>query len=1073
MAGDPWAQFEEVSPAAASGGAPRPVFTIPDARGDAREGRDDAAAYRDQARTDIAVRAEPREIDKQAFDKASTLRDDYSNHPQVKAYEASLPMFVAALKTEPNLSGDQLLITSFAKLTDPTTGVLGGEREGVAEGSQSWVENQTQKLTKILSSEGGTFSTETRETLRRQLVQLMAQRGNAYKQQRARYGEDAQAYGVDPARVLGPNVSDDERQFVVDYFNKDKGSANSPEMRGGVPAGSEAAFGMDAPMGGPEGGFNRNDWLKKMGLDPNEEAEQVAFWNTNRGNKELTVGAVKKWYQDRAYPLPPEENLAQSIRDARLGREFMGYDTAAAKAAYEAQLDAQNKSRGFDPSSADAVLGQLNQGATLGNSDELTGLLSGVGAALQGENPIDAYTKGRDLERRQLEQSSEAMPYVAGGAELVGSLAAPIGMVGKGAKAAEYAKAGAKAGAVTGFGKGEGFVDSAGGTVTGGATGAVIGKALGKGSEWLAKRKAARAKKGLEVAAEVAKELPGSGGVSDGGALPAGRAPPVPLTPAEQTEVVDLAKKATGWGPSARNARKELARKAKANPEAKAAAERLGVDLPPDILSDDAQLQSLAGLTRSEVNSEAAAGWQATSARVAQQVDEAIEEIGGSRDLSQVSADVFARLDGTAKSLERQASVLRQEVNAAVVPGERVSATNLEGVVANLINDYGGIAEAKAAMTAQEKSLLMMLGEGDEAIKPTYARLNRLRDDIGEALNKNAGPWADVNRRQLGEYYRALADDQLAAVEQMGGKELADKQRAANSLFSRMFDQRGEMQDLFGKNLEKELAPILRRSLTAGSKGDGKDLTTLLARIPQDAQGGAVLSAVMALSKSSASHGGFSFANYAKLYRGLRENGPVYAKVAKAVGSSAEKVLTDIYQISNRMAAGETKVLKTGKANQALATALNAESLVSNVLSAATNRAGQAAAAAVGGASAGPAGAAAGAAMVGAAKQSLSGAGNSRLDKVHGLLTSPQFRQTIDRIAAGENPAAAAEGLWNSTAFHRFAKSVGATSGLDRRALLKSLVAQSSEQTSGAFGINPAKLAAEPTSETSTTGQER
>ncbi len=1050
---------------------PQPIFTVPDAKGEARERRDDAGAYRDQTRTDIAVRAEPREVDKQQFEKASALRNDYDKNNEVRAYQASVPMFVTALKSSETLAGDQLLITAFAKLTDPTTGVLGGEREGVSSGSQSWIDQKTQELTKILTDEGGTFSEGTRRRLRGELTQLMAGRGNAYMAQRERFRADAEAYDIDPARVIGPNVADTEREFVKEFWDKEQGSAREVEMAGGLPKGSEVQFGMDAP---PTGAFDRTAWLKELGLESDEEAEIVAFMNANSGNKDLTVPAVKKWYAERGYPIPPDEALASSVRDARLGRQFGPIDSTTAKAAYEASLDAENKQRGFDPESLDAGLGQFNQGATLAGSDELTGMLSATGAALQGENPVDAYTRARDLERRQLEQSSEAMPVTAGALNIGGSLLAPIGMVGKGAKAADYVKAGAKAGAVTGYGQGEGFVDSVGGAISGAAVGAGVGKSVGKGSQWLARRKAARGEKVDEVADEVAPDMPASGGVDSGGALPS--AAPAPLTPADQTEIAALAKKATGWGLGARKARKELTRKAASNPEAKAAAERLGFDLPPDILSDDAQLQSLVGLARSEVNSEAETGWRATAAKVAEQSEKALADLGGSPDLAQVSDDVLARLNGAAESLQRQASVLRKEVDEAVRPGERVTASHLEEVVAKLIDDYGGMSEAKAAMTPQEKSLLAMLGEGGEAIKPTYARLNRLRDDIGEALNKNKGPWADVNRRQLGEYYRALADDQLAAVEQMGGKELADKQRAANSLFSRMYDQRGEMQELFGKNLEKGLAPLLKRALTAGSKGDAKDLTLLLDRVPEDARGGAITSALMTLAKSSAAHGGFSFANYSKLYRGLRENGPVYAKVAKAVGPGAEKVLRDLYEISNRMAAGETKVLKTGKANQALASAMNAESFVTNVLSAATNRAGQAAGAAAGGVAAGPVGAGVGAAMVGAAKQSLSGAGNSRLDKVHGLLTSPQFKTTLDRIAAGDDPATAGEGLWNSVAFHKFAKSVGAVSGTARRALLKSIIADASTRAGGAvdfsaaFSATPARLAAEPNTEKSTTG---
>lgn len=1170
MAGsDPWAAFNpkpiDLSQPTATAGAPQPVFTVPDPRGDAEQARKDDAEVRANA---DAVRAE--ETLRLAKEKA-TRDADPSTSASVEERKAG-SFLLRALGANDQFEAQHIGARSLIgqKIADNTPNFLNSLPESVGNSPERQVADQAQRefIAATLRQDSGAAIPDP-EIINQQRI-YFPQPGDGPKVIEAK--RQSRLRAIEGLKEASGRMAP---QVLAGFHGQTppEQRAREPEMAGGVPAGSDIKFGMDGD--GPQGGFDRNDWLKKMGLDPNEEAEIVAFWNANRGNKDFTVPQAKKWFADRGFGTVSEENLASAVRDARKGATFTAMDSAAAKAAYEAKLDAESKRRGFDPVSADAALGQLAQGATLANSDELTGALSAVGAGLQGENPVDAYTLARDLERRQLEQSSEAMPKTALALDLVGGLAAPFGMVGKGAKAAEYVKAGAKAGAVAGFGGGDGLIDSTVGAVGGAAVGAGVGKVVGKGAEWLAARKAARG----EVVAGVAPDAPAPGGsigqpsqlniprnptpqemnglssvesvplsqarlgnrlemdrfnrgdygkplvpgftdkpiavklengeyiLLDGNhraakaagqgvsrmdmhVIPAksydpanaGRAsrpqskaeldnlraalggetpretPAAPLTNTEQTEIADLAKKATGWGLGARKARKELARKAAANPEAKVAAERLGVDLPSDILSDDAQLQSLTGLARSEVGSEAETGWRATTANVANQSEQALADLGASPDLAQLSDDVLTRLNGTAESLKRQAGALRDEVTAAVPPGERVSASNLEEVVAKMIGDYGGLAEAKAAMTGPERDLLKMLGEGEEAVKPTYARLNRLRSDIGDALEKNKGPWADVGRKELGDYYKALASDQLAAVEQVGGAELADKQRGANSLFVKMFDQRREMQELFGKNLEKGLAPLLKRSLTTGAKGDAKDLTLLLDRVPEDARGGAMLSAVMSLARTSASHGGFSFANYAKLYRGLRENAPVYAKIAKAVGPGAEQVLRDLFEISNRMAAGETKVLKTGKANQALASAMNAESIVGSVMSAAGGRAGVAMGSAAGGAVGGPVGAAAGATMANATRQAVSGAGKSRLDKVHGLLTSPQFRETIDKIAAGEDATAAAEGLWNSVAFHRFAKSVGAVKGESRRALLKSIISTGAEKASAAVETVPAAV---------------
>lgn len=1058
MAGVPFGLNDQVvvDPAAPTAG-PRPVFTLPDARGDAKERRDNATAQRDEGRFGIEQRGEVRTVDKQAFDKAAGLRADYSSNQLVKAYEASVPMFVAALKTTPDRVGDQLLITAFAKLSDPTTGVLGGEREGVASGSQSTVESIQTQLNSKLLDEGGVFTTETREQLRTQLLNLMAQRGNAYKQQRERYIADAQASGVDPARVVGPNVSDPERQFVIDYFKPKE--AREPEMRGGVPAGSEVEFGMDAPMSGPEGAFDRNAWLKNMGLDPDEEAEIVAFWNANRGNKDFTVSAAKKWFVERGYDLPSDPDINAAVRDARKGATFTAMDSAAAKAAYEAKLDTEIARR--REKTGDGAPGKMDlatQGVSGGLGDEAAGIGGLISNALGYET---GYDFERDLRRRELEQARERSGGMGTAVELLGNAAS----MGVNAGAVPItAREAALAGAVPGFGYGEGAVDSVTGATLGGALGAVVGKGAEKVADWRAGRA------GADAAAEAPAATPANdfavSGRVDASPAPAQPTQSAALSGAEQTEIADLAKRATSWGPGARKARQTLARKAAANPEARAAAERLGIEVPPDILSDNAQVQSLTGLSRSQVGSDAETAWRADAARISQQADQALADLGGSTDLAQLSDDVLTRLNGTADSLQRKAGALRDEVDAAIPPSARVDASNLKATVAKLIEDYGGLAQAKAAMTPQEKALLTMLGEGEEAIQPTYARLARLRKDIGQALEKNSGPWADVNRHDLGVYYKALADDQIAAVEAIGGKEIADKQRTANTLFAQMYDQRGQMQDLFGKNLEKGLAPLLRRALTAGAKGDAKDITTLLDRIPEDARGGAMVSAVMSLSRSNAAHGGFSFANFTKLYRGLRENSPVYAKIAKAIGPEGSRVLNDLYVISNRMAAAETGVLKTGKANQGLAAAMQAESLVSNVMKAASGRAASAAGAAIGGATAGPAGAAAGAGLVNSAKQSLSGAGASRLDKVHNLFASPEFKSLLDRVAAGEDVAKAGQILWNAKAFHNLARSVGALRPAERKAWLSNIISAGSSEASnvinfpGAIASGPARMAA-------------
>lgn len=535
-----------------------------------------------------------------------------------------------------------------------------------------------------------------------------------------------------------------------------------------------------------------------------------------------------------------------------------------------------------------------------------------------------------------------------------------------------------------------------------------------------------------------------------------------PLTEAAQQEVATLARQAIGIGPRGRAARRKLARMAQVDPAAQAAADRLGVELPVDILSDNSQVQSLAGLARSQVGSDAETAWRNVSARVSQQADQALGDLGASADLAQVSDDVLQRVNASMESLEAQAVKLREGVDAAINVRDRVEAGNLQNVLADLINDFGGLPEAKAAFSGEERKLLAMLGEGGEAIRPTYARLNALRDEIGRALFKGQGPWADTAQANLARYYGALADDQIAYIETKGGAELAEQMRASNSLFSQMFDTRRDMQTLFGKQLEGSLTPLLNRALRQGSKGDARAINQLLERVPEDMQGPVLLSAIMGQARSSAAHGGFSFPNFTKLYRGLRDNGPIYAKIAKAVGPEGERILADLYSVSRRMADGETKVLKTGKANQALISAMQAQGLVGGVLEATARRTVTAGSAAAGGAMGGPTGAFVGAAIAENAQSAISRGGKSRLDKAHDLLSSAEFRGLVDKLATGENTTGAINRLLNSRGFNRFASMIGlSTPEAKREWITRSLAAGASAASASTMSPEVSTVAIE------------
>lgn len=505
-----------------------------------------------------------------------------------------------------------------------------------------------------------------------------------------------------------------------------------------------------------------------------------------------------------------------------------------------------------------------------------------------------------------------------------------------------------------------------------------------------------------------------------------------PLTTQAAEEIGAIAKQAIGRGKPARDAKKKLAEMAKINPEAKAAAERMGVDLPLDILSDDAQLKTITGLARSQIGSEAGASWRETVTRTSQQADQVLEGLGATPDLAQVGADVSERINGAMLSLENQAEALRSEVDDAIDVRAPVDAQNLQSVLGKIINDFGGLADAKQAFSGEEKKLLAMLGEGETAKMPTYARLNNLRDEIGRALFKGQGPWADTSQRNLSRYYKALADDQLAHVESVGGADLADKFKGSNTLFSKMYDSRKELQALFGEKLEKDIAPLINRAVTKAGKGDAQDLRKLLNNVPEDMRGGVLMSGLMAQSTSRSAQGGFSFAQYAKIYRGLRQNAPIYKEFAEAIGPQGSQILTDLYAISRRLAEGDSRIVRTGASNQPILNALNAESLVSKVMDGAVRR-GVEAGISVG--TGGLAGRSVAGVIGESVQNAVQGSSKSSLEKVHGLLSSDAFRELVEKSATGQDTKRSVNRLIGSKEYNNYAARVLGLKTPDQRRL--------------------------------------
>lgn len=982
-----------------------PVSTIrpiiggesPEARAarEAKEGREVSEEIRQESAEARAGRQEAKGIEAEQRKGFLDLVTKYEGDDRVAKYQKVLPIYDAMLtvasRPNPSKADDNILITQFSKIKDPTTGVLGGEFE-TSKDVQTLFDKYKTDLQGLYDPETGFVSPEARKQFIRATKDLVASDRTAYNAARNRYRQLAQdpLFGLDPNAVIGED-------FANTYVDKVRSKYIS--LMGGEPKAADKGI-IDLKVA--EG--------DRFATDRDIEVASIlqGMWQSGKSIEELNAKSIEltggaPLTESTINALTKDTNRQIRWTPARSGvREGSASQIGAGEAAAASAI------RGYTSNLGEEILSIF--------SPETASKLQAAGEAGMEEYPIiSALT---EIPSSIVSPINKLTKFVPGGPVVRDIVEGTIYGGGEGrldASALERAKTAASGGVLqSAFGAaGRRFLP-------GGASPEGAGIPEGEFVNVTGEVPAGMVPEMPMGAAPAPSAVPT--GAPAGMAPPtAGMAPPIAGEAVEDVaaqigseEMISLAQKAVSRGPGASKARAQLAEMAKTNPEAKAAADRLGLELPVDVLSDNSQLKEVVGLTRAQIGSEAKQAWNETVQAASDRAHAAMDELDAVTDISQVSADVFNRLDNAQNSLGRQASDLRQEVTNAVDVRGRVDANGIKTWLQTRIDDLGGGKEGIASLSPEEKRLWGIVSKG----QPTYALLNEQRDLIGQALEKGTGPWSNTNMKRLKDIYGSLADDQINFIEASAGKEIADKQRAANTLFKQMYEGREQMERIFTKNLSGSIAPLMQRAITQGTKGNVQTLKTLVNIIPEDMRGKVLTSALFKAAK--ATDDTFSFTNFANIYRDLRANGEVYKQIAKAVGPEGDKLLTDLYAVSRRLSDADKAISRTGASTQL--NLLNSERLLSRILMATGGAAG---AGLIGSMLGGPGAAIVGAGLAAAAPEIAQRVGKTNAQKLHNLISSEPFRDLTVSAATGGALERNINRVAGSKQFRDYAKLVG------------------------------------------------
>ncbi len=198
------------------------------------------------------------------------------------------------------------------------------------------------------------------------------------------------------------------------------------------------------------------------------------------------------------------------------------------------------------------------------------------------------------------------------------------------------------------------------------------------------------------------------------------RAAPAPMAAAEAgtmsaEALAQTARTAGEGGMGSRRAERVLATEAAPDPAIVASAERLGVAeyLQPDHVTTSEAFRQVNAAIKSNPQSALALAERENLTRVAERAATLVDEIGGTRDLSELDTKVKARLQGTQAELDARAEALYNKLREGIPARAATEAPNVLAFIRKRAGDLGG----EENLSGMERMILRKLSpkEGGEA----------------------------------------------------------------------------------------------------------------------------------------------------------------------------------------------------------------------------------------------------------------------------------------------------------------------------------------------------------------------
>lgn len=261
-------------------------------------------------------------------------------------------------------------------------------------------------------------------------------------------------------------------------------------------------------------------------------------------------------------------------------------------------------------------------------------------------------------------------------------------------------------------------------------------------------------------------------------------------------------------------------------------------------------------------------------------------------------------------TVQNKSDQLYNQISAAIPKGQTVEANNIIRYLESKADDVGGWEH----LSTNEKRVFNEVSPvGADASPPTYARLDNIRKQIGQAIGNNSGPFRDEETGALKQLYANLTADQEQAVVAAG---MGEKWQAAKKLIGVRTTMEDALTSLLGKDLRGDIGTKASLAIRNLAKGDAKGFRALQQDIPSPRIRREVVATSLrdAFSQGSRKENEFHLPGFVDWYQGLKSSGTL-PMMERELGGRTSANLRNLFTVSQAVRQARESSIQTGRLN--------------------------------------------------------------------------------------------------------------------------------------------------------------